>query len=92
MKGARIALGLILIMAMGLYIADMAFARSTSLTTTLIITVKEPPKSVLAQNDKNARMVEKIAKEQPMIRPQITEAVLDTTFAGKKVYTITDAL
>lgn len=92
MKGAKIVLALVILYIMTFYIADVAFCREVSLTTTLIITVKAPPKSNLATNDKNADIVEKLAKSQMMAEPYIKAQTPDVNFLGEKIYTITDKL
>lgn len=92
MKGAKIVLGLIILYMVTFCIANVASCRSTSLTTTIFITVKAPPKSNLATNDKNTDMVEKLAKSQEMREPYIKAQTLDVTFLGEKIYTITGKL
>ena len=92
MRAAKIILALTVLYIMTFYMADVAFCRSTSLTTTIIITVKAPPKTNLATNDTNAEMVEKLAKSHQMQEPHIKAETLDMNFLGEKVYTITDKL
>ncbi len=92
MRAVKIVLALVVLYIMTFYIADVAFCRSTSLTTTIIITVKAPPKTNLATNDTNADMVEKLAKSQQMREPYIKAQTPDVNFLGEKIYTITDKL
>ena len=93
MKGEkRILLALVVLWAAVFLVQDMAFCRSTSLTTTLYITVKAPPKSSIAPSDKNLEVVKKIAKEQSMVAPTIKDIAPEIKFSGGKIYTITDKL
>ena len=90
MRSVRLIVAISLISAMMFSLADIAFARSTSLTTTIVIHVKGEPKEIIAANDKNAKMLREIAKHQPMLRPQIRNVSEDTGVYGAKVYSITD--
>ena len=95
MRGVKIVLALIMLCIMALYGAEAAFARSASLTTTITITVKAPPKSNVLESDKNAEMLNQLAMNQSMIHPHISEVgrmVENIKFSGEKVYTITDKL
>lgn len=93
MRGVKIALTLLVIGAMAFYTLDSALARSTSLTTTIIITVKNPdPKGALDPKDKDAQMIRELAKNQGMMYPRIRQVEKDAKFFGGKVYTITDKL
>ena len=90
MRSVRLLIAITLISTMMLSLANIAFARSTSLTTTIVIHVKGEPEANIAPNDKNAKMLREIAKHQPMIRPQIRNVSEDTGVYGAKVYSITD--
>ena len=90
MRGVRLVITIALISAMMLSLAGTAFARSTSLTTTIVIQVKGEPREYIAQNDKNAKMLREVARHQPMLQPQIRNIGEDTGIYGAKVYSITD--
>ena len=95
MKGVKIALGLLVFCAMTFCLADAAFCRSTSLTTTLIITVKKPPMVSVVPGDRNIDSLKELAKSQPMGSPHVKETAPDVKFSGDsggKIYTITDRL
>ena len=93
MKGEkRILLALVVLWAAVFLVQDMAFCRSTSLTTTLYITVKAPPKTSIAPSDKNLEVVKNIAKDQSMTAPNIKDVAPEIKFSGGKIYTITDTL
>jgi hypothetical protein len=92
MRAAKIALTLVVLFIMTFYMADTAFCRSMSLTTTLVITVKAPPVTNLAVDDKNADIIEKLAESQKMMEPQIKAEKLDMNFLGKEIYTVMDKL
>lgn len=89
MKSRRIVLMLIVFWIMTLVVIDLASARSVSLTTTIVVTVKSAPKENLLPNDKNADTVKELAKEQAMPQPYIKQ---DVNPSGEQVYTITDKL
>ncbi|NQU95606.1 MAG: hypothetical protein HQ549_05195 [Candidatus Omnitrophica bacterium] len=91
-SGKRILLALVVLWAAVFLVQDVAFCRSTSLTTTLYITVKAPPKGNIAPSDKNLEAVEKIAKDQAMTAPNIKDVAPEIKFSGGKIYTITDTL
>ena len=78
MKGARIVLTLIVFCITTFCISDVVSARSKSLTTTIMITVKPDPKGNLLPNDKNTEIIK--------------EETQDVKSSVKKIYTITDRL
>jgi len=92
MKGVKLLIGLIVLGVAFAGLSELAFARSTSLTTTLVITVKAEPKSSLAENDTNKEMLKTLAHGQKMESPYLRDVTPDITFSGEKIYTITDKL
>jgi len=92
MKGAKLLVGLLVLGLAFSGISELAFARSTSLTTTLVITVKGEPKASLAENDINKEMLKSLALDQKMKAAYVRDVTPDITFSGEKIYTITDRL
>ncbi|MBN1353887.1 MAG: hypothetical protein JW994_04390 [Candidatus Omnitrophica bacterium] len=105
MKWLKTALALMLLACFVFSLNCVVYARSASITTTIVITVKAPPKDNLTALDKNAEIVRQVAEAQKMAQPFIKEEAKETakeaannepvsniTLSGKKIYTVTDKL
>ncbi|NQS99525.1 MAG: hypothetical protein HQ595_00445, partial [Candidatus Omnitrophica bacterium] len=65
------AIGLCVI---SLCVADLALARSETLTSIIVVTVKPLPKTNLSPSDNNAGIVNELAIDQAMSQPYIKVA------------------
>jgi hypothetical protein len=95
MRGVKIVLLLIMFCIMTSWTVRATFAGSQTLTTAVFITVKALPQSTVAETDENARILNQLAMNQSMMRPEISETKRmeeDVKLSGEKVYTITDRL
>ena len=80
---AAIVVGMLLF-----FIAEPALARSQTLTTTIVITVRPQAQSRLSADDPHVALVEDLAEEQPIAFPYIS---LQES-ASEGTYSITDKL
>ncbi|MFC1631336.1 hypothetical protein ACFL1I_00125 [Candidatus Omnitrophota bacterium] len=92
MNKGSILLTAISLLLLGLLVTEPAFARSQTLTSTIVITVKPVAQTNLLPNDENAEVVTELAEDQSMSQPYIKASYLDSKVSGEKIYSIVDRL